>query len=511
MLRTISRNVAWNWLGFGVQAATTFFLTPYVIEQLGKGPYGLWALAMGLTGYYGLVDLGLRGGATQFLTRYLAQRDFEKLNQSFNSALIALTAVSIAAAIVSVILGVCVPRFVTLPQGISSYDAFLCILIVGLGFASQFMLFPCSALFAATQRYDLSNTIGIITRVVAAAGMYVALEQGGGIVSLAIVNAMTNFGDYAARCVVGLRLVPELRIAPRLFCWERMREFLSYGIWNSLITVSHALRNYTDLLIVSVFLGPVANAHYFLATRVTRYVTDLATSMSQVFFPAATSLHAQNDRNGLINLWLRGSRSVVMAVTVFTIIGWQWADDFYRLWIDEEVLREGAELPNVVHVFRALLLVNWFAFAGGMGHQILLGSKLVKPTSLLGLAEAIGNVVLSCLLVGHYGMWGIVWGTLIPVVVIRTFITPWYVAKRLDSTVLNYWLHASLRPLIVGGLFFAACSYVDFHLTADTWLQLIGQGIIAAALAVLCVGVCGLTNDERSYVLARVIPRRQST
>ena len=55
--KIIARNVTANWLGFAVHAAVTFFLTPFVLAELGEVRYGLWCLVIGLTGYYGLFDL----------------------------------------------------------------------------------------------------------------------------------------------------------------------------------------------------------------------------------------------------------------------------------------------------------------------------------------------------------------------------------------------------------------------------------------------------------------------
>jgi O-antigen/teichoic acid export membrane protein len=90
MLRILIRNIVSNWLGFAVQVAVAFFLTPFVLHSLGDARYGIWALVTGLTGYYGLLDLGFRSGITQYLTRHLATRDFEAMNRTASTAMVAL-------------------------------------------------------------------------------------------------------------------------------------------------------------------------------------------------------------------------------------------------------------------------------------------------------------------------------------------------------------------------------------------------------------------------------------
>src|SRR5438552_12736758 len=76
---------------FAVHVVLAFFMTPFVLRSLGDGRYGVWAVMTGLTGYYGLLDLGLRGGMTQHLARSLGLRDFDRFNRDASTGLAALT------------------------------------------------------------------------------------------------------------------------------------------------------------------------------------------------------------------------------------------------------------------------------------------------------------------------------------------------------------------------------------------------------------------------------------
>ena len=87
---TILRNVASNWAGFAVNAAVTLVLTPFVLRELGPARYGVWILTSSIIGYYGLLDIGFRGGVTQFLTRYIAVGDYPKASECISSAVAVL-------------------------------------------------------------------------------------------------------------------------------------------------------------------------------------------------------------------------------------------------------------------------------------------------------------------------------------------------------------------------------------------------------------------------------------
>ena len=69
------KNVLSNWGAFVFHAAVGFFVAPFVVGSLGPDAYGTWALLASLVGYMGLLDLGVRGGVTRFLSRFHAAGD----------------------------------------------------------------------------------------------------------------------------------------------------------------------------------------------------------------------------------------------------------------------------------------------------------------------------------------------------------------------------------------------------------------------------------------------------
>lgn len=57
--RIYARNLAANWIGHGASLVVMFFLSPFVIYTLGQVEYGIWSLLTVLTGYMGVLDLGV--------------------------------------------------------------------------------------------------------------------------------------------------------------------------------------------------------------------------------------------------------------------------------------------------------------------------------------------------------------------------------------------------------------------------------------------------------------------
>ena len=78
----ITRNAVANFAGFAATVAVTFFLTPFVIGSLGEVRYGVWTLMLSVTGYYGVLDVGLRGGGSSDAKRQAATTEQEDSRQT---------------------------------------------------------------------------------------------------------------------------------------------------------------------------------------------------------------------------------------------------------------------------------------------------------------------------------------------------------------------------------------------------------------------------------------------
>ena len=67
--RRIAQNVLSNWLALAITTVVGFFLSPLVVHYLGNLTYGVWVIVMSLVAYMNLLDLGLRGAVTRFVSK----------------------------------------------------------------------------------------------------------------------------------------------------------------------------------------------------------------------------------------------------------------------------------------------------------------------------------------------------------------------------------------------------------------------------------------------------------
>ena len=79
------RNVGSNWALTLVTIAATYVLTPFIFDTLGREGYGTWTLITAMTGYIGLLALGVPMASVRYLAQHVAEKDPRKMNRAIGS------------------------------------------------------------------------------------------------------------------------------------------------------------------------------------------------------------------------------------------------------------------------------------------------------------------------------------------------------------------------------------------------------------------------------------------
>ena len=498
LARTLVRNIASNWAGYAVHIGVAFFLTPYIIHSLGETRYGIWTLVVGVTGYYGLLDLGVASGMTQYLTRYLAANEIDKLNRSASTGFVALSAFGFLVFVGSLIIAFSASSLFRI-QAASPTEVTLVLAITGTSVAVQFMFFTYSAVFTAVQRFDLSNLIGISTRILSAGATIICLEAGYGLVGLSLVVAGTNVLDYLIRWRVAGRLLPAMKISLKLVSWESFQEVVSFGIWNSVSAGSVRLISYTDALVIAAFMPVAAVAPFAIAANLRSYFEDIFVRAGFVFFPAVTELDAQGNQAGLRHLYLRSSKYILLGSILLGSIAMFSAQDFFRLWVGSYA--EPEDYPSIASIFYILIVASMITVAQRVGYQVLLGTRRVKLLALLFAAEGVSNLLTTLVLVPGYGLVGVALGTLIPAILFQGFIQPVFVCKSLQITTRIYFRDVLLRPIIAVLAVAPSLVALEFLTHAQDWITLLFNISLTLTVAGSLVSLIGLNKSERDLLL----------
>jgi O-antigen/teichoic acid export membrane protein len=473
---------------------------------LGETRYGIWALATGLTGYYGLLDLGFRSGITQYLTRHLALREYDRMNRVASTAVAALVVCGLLCILIAATLCLLAPRIMQIPPGTIAETRW-CILIIGVSSGASFAFFPFSAVFAATQRYDAANAISISIRLLTAAAMVASLRSGNGLVSLCVLSAASELFGYVLRMFIAYRILPQLKISLRMAAWENLWSITSYGIWSFLCQSAVQLRTYSSIFVIGYLLPIAAVTPFNLANQVAVYFDMIFAPMAIVFFPAATRLDAQGDHSGIRKMYLTGTRILFMMAIASAIIAFVWADDFFRLWVGEKIT-SGGDFASVTVLFRLLLVTAVVATSQKIGYQVFLACRKLSIFAYLLIGEAIVNLILCLIFTPIYGLVGAAVAILIPTVIFQGILQPLVLCRVLKITAAQYLSQMYFRPVAV---FIAEAAMLkiihDTMPLPENWNMLAMYGVLAGGFSLLILMFVGLEHGERRQYL--LDPMRQ--
>jgi O-antigen/teichoic acid export membrane protein len=492
------RNVFANWVGLVFQLALSFCLTPLVVRLLGPTQFGLWAFITGSMGYYGLLDLGMRAGMTQYMARSLARRDYERANRVASTGVVALGICGLVAFVASCLLAGVLHRVLDVPIEYQQSIRWA-VVIVGFSVAVQFLCFPFSAVFSATQRYDLSNALGMSSSMLGAILTYFALSNGHGLLGVAAATSFASTLGYIANCLVAFRLLPTLRISLGRARLSQAWEIVSFGVWSVLNAASLQLIHYSDLLVIGLFLPLEAVTPFALGGSLALHFDRVFRSAASVCFPEVTKLDAEGDKQQLRRFYLTGTRLMFCLAVTLAVVSTLWADAFFRIWVGADVAA-GKGFCRIATIFSLLAVGAAVTCGQGLGRQVLLGTRRVRKLSVLSATEGVLNVMLSVLLAGPLGMglFGVAVGTMAPAVICHGLVIPWFVAKLLDISMGQYLRDVLLR---VGAM--VAVQLIVIRVghallpNPESWQVLIACGVATALPCFAIMFLVGLLPEER--------------
>jgi O-antigen/teichoic acid export membrane protein len=478
--------------------AVGFFLSPFILHRLGNVGFGVWALAVSVVGYLGLLDLGMQNSVLRFVSQGHTKKDHRGASEAISAALWVRLQISGLAILLSAGIAAIFPFVFKISPDLVS-DARKAILLIGVTTAITMSVGVVGGVLSALNRYDLQNYVTLVQTAVRAAGVVIVLRSGHGIVAIAVCELVAAMIAEALLVWIARRLYPELRIRLNKPKRETLGKIWSYSSYVFLTTVAVQLVYQTDNLVVGAFISTTAVTFYAIANQLCRYVTQVVGSMGNTFMPAASTYEAAGDTASLLMLYKNGTRATLIVslpiVTTLILRG----PAFIGLWMGPQYSRSS----GAVLILLSIPLL--FAFANRTATAIAFGVEKHKTPSLWAISEGVANLILSVVLVHWYGIYGVAIGTMIPSLVAQLILWPGYISKLVGlSTFEVLWKIWS--PMYLATIPFALATYaIGVLFPARTLTIFILQVIATLPIFLITVGLV-----FRTYVRDQLLPRFRS-
>jgi O-antigen/teichoic acid export membrane protein len=494
--RTILRNIFSNWTGYLVTTVVSFLLAPFVVHHLGNTRYGVWTLILSLTGYFGLMDLGIRSSVGRFVARYIARDDSENVNRIVNTAIAILSCGGMLALAASVVMYM---NFSSFKVGHElEATARTALLIAGLNLSLALPLGVYSGVLIAMERFDVASRITILGALARAALVVAVLKSGNGLIALALISLLITTTEYCVMAFWAKSLYGALSIGWRFVDLATFKELFGFGIFRFIWIIANQLIFYTDSVVIGIFLGAGAITYYAIAGSLIDYGRSIVSYAVDTFYPAASRLDSKNDMVGLQGLHILGTK-IALLICLPLCLGLMFlGKQFIILWMGKEYA--------ISATYLAVLTIPQFTsmsqYSSGL---VLAGMARHKVLACIALAEGVVNAVLSIILVRKIGIIGVAWGTVIPHAITTAIIIPFYTLGTLRMSVLTYFVKAYGGPLICAIPVAGFCYALSVFVENPSWFEF-GTEVMAVCVlfALMAYFVC-LTERQQAAVLERAL------
>lgn len=493
-------NVICSLMVLAANVIINFWLSPYIVKNIGVEANGFITLANNFVTYAQLVAAALNSMAARFISISYVQKDYKKANLYYNSVFWGNLIITVLFLIPAVFTIARLEVMIRIPENII-FDVKVLFSFVFFNFllTTGVPNWECGTYIA--NRLDRSYIpqmgtalfrclfLFLIFTVMAPKVYYV------GMASSAVTVLLLLFNWYNTH-----KLTPELKVFLRpkeMICSkDAIRKLVGSGIWNTISNVGNILLSGLDLIICNLFLGAAAMGILSLSKILPNYMQQLSAAIRGAFAPELTINYAKGDKTAIFRDMNRTMKltSIVMTIPIAVIV--VLGDKFFQLWVPSQ----DAELLQILSV----LSILGYMFTSGIQilYNVFTTVNRVKENAAAMLISGCISCLITLIFVkftdfGIYAVAGV--STVCNLTRNMVFTLP-AASKYLDFKWNRFYPQVAMTVGSSGILIFVGF-LVKRILPDGSWPGLIFSAVVLGGIGLLINIAVILEKDDRQYLL----------
>lgn len=476
--RQLVKNIFSSWIGYAVRIIITFFFVPFIASVYGDARYGVWVIIFQTINYFSLLDAGLSSSLVRYVSKYLSQRDFNKINQVLNTSNVLYLVVG------SLMFGGIYLFVVLFFEYFKISDPSLieegktALLILGIFMAFNYYLLPFGNSLSAFQRHDLTRLLAIFEEVIRVIIMVWLITNGYGLVSLALVILAMSVVKHVAGALWLKRLHKEIKLSFSLPDKKTARILLGYSRVSFGITAGWLIIFNTDTFLLGMLSASAAAGVYNPGAQLMLYIRNIINAIGIPLTPAISHLEASGESKKIKEIYLKGVKYLSYFSVFLTVSVIIYARPFVELWLPEEFY-QSAEVMMILVIGTAVLLPQI------IGDSVLFGCEKHVYILYTVILESLAKIILSLVLIPKYGLVGMALANAVPQLFFYSTLYPYFMSRVLR---LSYWgiLLNSFKSAATAVIIILPAALILRQLiTPSNWPALAGSVVIIILIALV--------------------------
>ncbi len=447
-------------------------ITPrFMLRAFGSEANGAITSITTFLGYIMLLEGGIGGVARAALYKPLAENDEKKISEIMTEMKTFFRRVGYVFTIYVLILAC---SFRTLSHTTVfdwSTSFFLVLIISGSTFAQYFIGISNAVLVIASQRQYINNLINLVGTILNAIVIVTLTSLG---CSLITVKLVSSFVFVMKPVVLWVYVKKHYNTYPVRKTTNALKDK-----WTGLGQhIAYFLHSHTDVVVLTFFGDLKAVSVYGVYYMVVNSIQSITTSFSSGMEAVFGDMYAKNENETLhrtFNIYdtLVSMISIILFGTTIVLI-----IPFVRLYTSEIT-----DTDYIQPLFGILLAVACLLHClRAPYHNMIIAAGHFKQTNKASYGEAIINIVLSILLVIHFGLVGVAIGTVLATTYRFVFYAI-YLSKNIMGRSVGLWIKREIINIITIIIIYYFGSIVRDQFIINNFFDWIKSGFIVAVIS----------------------------
>ena len=476
-----------------------FFLSPFIVKNLGEEANGFTQLANNFITYASLLTLALNSMAGRFITVSYYQGD-KKTCEKYYSSIIIGNAIIILVLIIPAILCVCNLENIIDTSGVNANHVKLLFSFV---FASFFVSQATGifniACFVKNSVY-IQNVVQMFHSMLRAimlififsifsAKIYFVSFVG---LALAIVNLLVAF-------VIKKKILSDISFNVKAFDIKTIIKLISSGIWNTINQGGAILMTGLDLLIANLLIGSGPMGVLAVAKTIPTMITQLCTSINTSFSPNQTISYSANNNEDFINTLNNSSKISCAIVSVTLMVFCVFSFDFYRLW---QPTLDAGMLSNL----SVLTLMMYMPVCGTQAlYNVFTATNKLKLNSITFLIMGVLSSITTIVVVKYTNLGVLAVAGISSVFsILRSLVFTIPYTSKLVNKKWFYYYKDVVVSLLSCGIVGLISFFIKFLISPNGWIELIvACGVSAISSLIINIFIV-MNKQQRKTFLTKL-------
>lgn len=464
------------------------------LRVLGEVDYGLNAVLGGIVAMFSFLNGALSGACSRYLTFELGKRDFSRLKEVFNAALVVHLGLAVAIVILSETIGLWFfyNKMVIPPERMNA--AFWVLQLSILMVPMTLTQVPYSAAIIAHENMSIYAYTSIAD-VLARLGMLylLCISPYDKLITLSVLSCAWSLAMILFYRVYCIRRYKETAIA---LCkdWALYRGMFAYAGSDLIGNVSVLAQGQGLNLLLNTFFGPVVNAARGIAYGVQGIVAQFSNNFMTAARPQIIKSYAEGDIDGMWRLVERSSWFSCYLLLLLALPIYLEADFLLKLWL--------GKYPDHTLSFLLLIII----------HCMIQSVKAPRSTVFHATGHLLlSNVIIGSILCASFPMAyialrlggspeSVFWAANISIA-ITELVSPFILVRFVKMDILKYMINVHGRCLLtVSVACVIPCVFYD-KVFDQGFLRLIWTGVLSMVSIGFTVFLLGMDRASRNWLI----------